>query len=204
MIKYIFFDFDGVITLNENAYSLVPENIHKYYPEIPLEQINKCYRPHVKTLQIGQKTHFDLWDEYCKCLNKSLPQSALMKAFRDTPLNEDIISLIKKVSKKYQIGIISNNTEERLQTLLDQFNIANLFNTISLSSQVGSTKNDKKIFEKALLESKIRANEAIFIDNNKENLEIPQRMGFYTYFFDLKKNDTHEMEKYFHSLGLKF
>lgn len=202
MIKNIFFDFDGVITLNENAYTLVPENIHKYCPEIPIKKTQECYDKFKRPLQLGDKTHFDIWDQYCKCLGKELPTTILIKSFENTPINALMVNLIKKISKKYSTGIITNNSKERLKTIIDKFNLIDLFKSITLSSQIGSTKTEKKIFEIALTKANVKANESIFIDNHESNLLIPEEMGFNTYFFDLKQNDISKLEKYFNKLGI--
>jgi len=45
-------------------------------------------------------------------------------------------------------------------------------------------KPERKIYEIAQDKSGFRGDEILFIDNKKENLEIPKEMGWQTFWFD--------------------
>jgi hypothetical protein len=87
MIKTIFFDFDGVITLDSKGSFTTCQNIQKHIPDVSFEHILECYRVHHPKLLLGQTTHAAIWQDFCACLGKDLDIKVLNEAFRNTPVN---------------------------------------------------------------------------------------------------------------------
>ena len=55
-------------------------------------------------------------------------------------------------------------------------------------------KPDKEIYEIAESKSGFKGNEILFIDNKRENLEIPKEMGWQTYWYDSSDYDKSSCE----------
>lgn len=59
MIKAIFFDFDGVLTLNERGSTVTIKTIQEANPDLSAEKIQDCYyRFHTIPAKLGFKTYF--------------------------------------------------------------------------------------------------------------------------------------------------
>lgn len=85
--------------------------------------------------------------------------------------------------------MITDNKADRIKTIVSNTELKELFNVIIISADVHSRKSERKIFEEALKQSGLKAEECIFIDNTASNLKIPSEMGFTTIYFDDEKRD---------------
>ena len=203
MVDTVFFDFDGVLTLNPNGYTITPQNIQKMYPDLSEDFLVEQYLIFGKELQKGTKTHYDIWSEYCDRIGVEIDPSVLEKVFLDTPLNEEMVALARVLrGREYQVGMITNNTWERLDTILKANSMENDFDPLVVSARVGSLKSDPDIFEHTLKSSDRSPDQCLFIDNQKKNLVVPRGMGMHTYLHDDQKNDMQAIREHLESMGI--
>lgn len=59
-----------------------------------------------------------------------------------------------------------------------------------------------KKYEKALESLSVSAGESVLIDDMKENLAVPAKMGFHTIFYDHEKNDCGRLCLQLKNLGV--
>ncbi|MCR5754708.1 MAG: HAD-IA family hydrolase [Acetatifactor sp.] len=182
-IKGIFFDFDGVITVEKTGRETMISYISKY-TDIPYEIVEAAYTRHNKALLYGEITHRDMWDEFCEEIGRKLDFEVLEKAFLNVTLDTNIVQFIRNHKDKYLIGMITDNRTDRIEAIIEQTELKGLFDVIVISANVHSRKSDAKIFREALKQSGLKAEECVFIDNTKSNLIVPGRMGFQTIYFD--------------------
>ena len=201
MIKAIFFDFDGVLTLDKNDLFTTCKNISRV-SGITLENGTSCYKIYSKELYLGQVSHADIWKDFCKCIGKKIAIGILRQAFLKTSLNIRMFELAKKLRARYKVGIITNNNKERFYLLTKKLNLRKLFDTVILSADVGGMKDSEIIFKKAIESLKLSAEECIFIDNTKDNLKIPKKIGFKTIFYNHEKNDFKMLIRQLMRLGV--
>ncbi len=107
----------------------------------------------------------------------------------DGVIDKKMLQYIKDRRDNYLIGMITDNKADRLKTIVNNNELKDLFNVIIISADVHSRKSERKIFEEALKQSGLKAEECIFIDNTASNLKIPSEMGFTTIYFDDEKRD---------------
>lgn len=167
MIKGIFFDFDGVITLEK----------HK--------ERHLC----------GEITHEDMWQSFCEELQRDIDYEILTGAFLNITLDETVITYIRELKEKYIIGMITDNKVDRIETVLKEFNLENLFDVVVISAEVHTGKTEERIFEVVLDRSGLEPQEIVFIDNTARNLEVPTKMGFRTIHFDDENRDLTELKR---------
>ncbi len=96
---------------------------------------------------------------------------------------EENVNLVKKLSEKYQLGIISN-AGASYKELLRENDLLRFFKVITLSDLVGFNKPDKEIFEITLEELDNKPEEAVFIDDNFENVEAAKLMGIKSILYE--------------------
>ena len=100
------------------------------------------------------------------------------------------------------MGILTDNNIERLE-MIRQHPEFSLLSPIIGSSEIGCTKDKcDTIFEEALKLAKVTPEEAVFVDNKKECLEIPTRMGFHTFLHDEEKNDVEAFRRFLQKYNL--
>ena len=192
MLKGIFFDFDGVITLEKQG---TPPMI-AYIAEatgLPAEAVEKAYRRHNRALLMGEVTHPDMWQQFCEELETDIDYEILTGAFLNITLDQAVVDYIRELKEKYLIGMITDNKVDRIETILKEKGLEELFDVVVISAQVHSGKTEEKIFEEALKRSNLKPQECVFIDNTAQNLEVPAGMGFRTVYFDDEKRDLAEL-----------
>jgi HAD superfamily hydrolase (TIGR01509 family) len=90
-----------------------------------------------------------------------------------------LIELIKKLKKHYKIGLLSNAGTEEIE-IIHKDHIASLFDSITISSRVGSVKPFPEIFNACLSDLNETAAHCLFIDDTERNLTGAKAVGLQT------------------------
>lgn len=189
MIKAVFFDFDGVLTLDATGTTSIVNYITAKV-DIDKESFNKEYRKFNRDLLSGIKTHDMIWGDLCRALNREIPKEVLADSFTHTPMDFRMIALAEELkSQGYKLGVITDNKADRIEAISAQWNLDELFDVISVSASVGSSKSGKEIFLDAMGRVGAEAEECVFIDNNPKNLLIPEELGMSVIHFDHDRRD---------------
>ncbi|CAN5451602.1 hypothetical protein BH11PSE7_BH11PSE7_14350 [soil metagenome] len=96
-------------------------------------------------------------------------------------------------------GLVQTFPKDHLKKHQD---LESLFSPIVVSAEVGADKRSDQIFLHALLLAGVSAAEAVFIDNSKANLAVPNALGFKTIFHEDEKNDIESLSKSLQAFGL--
>jgi len=112
--------------------------------------------------------------------------------------------IVRFLLGKYILGIITDNTAERMALLRENMQLDTLFRPIINSAEIHAMKHDgtTAIFDAALKAAQCEASEAFFIDNQQRNLVTPEKMGMKTYWHDDKKNDIPMLRKALREFGI--
>lgn len=199
MIKAIFFDFDGVLTIDKTGSASVIRYLSQQ-TGIDADTIQHCYYRYNKRLLLGELTHAAMWDDFCRDIGQPLPYQLLLDAFQHTALDNDIIAYARQLKAQYKIGLITDNKCDRIDTILNHFQLTDCFDVVAVSAALHSGKDAEEIFLYALKQLDIQADEAIFIDNTAKNLLVPASMGFSTLLFDDEKRDIEAFKAQLSSL----
>ncbi|MEM7531856.1 MAG: HAD family hydrolase [Chloroflexota bacterium] len=194
-ISTIFFDFDGVLTTHKSGSYTTCLNIQRAVPHIAFDSILHCYRQHHAHLLVGQTTHQAVWASFCECIGVSLDISVLNKAFQDTPMNTQVLTLCQQFHSTYRLGVITDNSAERFEVVKQVMELTRLFDIFIVSGDLGSRKDSVANFKQALTLANAAAHECVFIDNNPSNLVIPAQLGFHTIFHDDAQNDVEGLKQ---------
>jgi putative hydrolase of the HAD superfamily len=197
----VYFDFDGVLTLNERGSVVTIGAIHKAHPDLDAEKVKDCYYRFHPPLLLGEVDHYTIWDAFCSCVGKNMAPDVLTQAFLATPMNIEMVDLAAKVAKSHRVGIITANAVERMTTFIEAHKLDLLFDPIVVSAEIGALKTDPLIFAKALGDRRPEA--CVFIDNQAKNLAVPAELGLKTYLFDPKQNDVPALRKQLGEWGVR-
>lgn len=187
-VKAVLFDFDGVLTTGKTG-SLTTTRYLSARTGIELSRVQSVFRRHNSDLTLGKTTHERIWGEICQALRQEINIDLLREAFESTPLNMRMFDLARSLRASYRVGIVTDNKKDRIDLLKEMHNLPSLFDPIVVSAEVGSGKDDPRIFLEALDRLGIKPRECVFIDNNRENLDAPKSLGINTLYFDDEKQD---------------
>lgn len=194
MIKAILFDFDGVLTVDK--YGSV--SMAKFLSEktgLPHDQIRSVYGKYNARMLYGEVTHEEIWPDFCADLGVRMDISLLDEAFRATPMNPEMLDLVRELKTNYKIGMVTDNPVERMDATVDHFNLRPLFDAITVSGAVHVRKDRPEIFETTFAALNVRPEECVFIDNTPKNLIVPGQMGVKTVLFDDETRDITGLRK---------
>jgi len=200
MLKAILFDVGGVI--------IDFSNDDDYYPYlsrisgVSIKRIKKIIEGKLWVLldkdKISQKDFDKIIARKLKiCENKVLWYETYEK---EGKLDKKVINDIKKLSKHYKIAYLSNVDMSRYCFTLKMLKpYSKLFNHEFASCYIHLRKPEKKAFGYVLSKLKVKPSEAVFIDNQEENVAGAKRAGLKTILF----KDNKGMEKDLLKLGVR-
>ena len=189
MIEAIFFDYDGVLTRDRTG-SLTTNRYLSEQTGIAFDTVSRALARHNRVLNEGKATYADVWPAVCTELGRDLPLGLLVGAFESTPINDAMFRLARGLKGRCSVGIITDNKKERIDCLRKYQRLADVFDPIVVSADVGCTKSDPAIFAFALACVAVRPEDALFIDNTRSNLVAPAALGMKTICFDDETNDV--------------
>ena len=196
MIKAVLFDFDGVLTIDKTGSTTITNYIANTC-NIPLDNVKTNYYKFNKQLLLGETTHQEIWQDFCKSLGQNVDYDILLDSFRETRLDEKMITLVQELKERYLVGMVTDNKYDRISTILDYRVLNQYFDVVAISACVHSGKDSRNIFDYALNMLNVSANECVFIDNTEKNLIIPKQMGMSTILFN---DDNRDFELFLRDL----
>jgi epoxide hydrolase-like predicted phosphatase len=98
-------------------------------------------------------------------------------------LDTALVDTIRELHQHYRTGIISNALDNTRGLLEDTWHIADAFDHIILSAEVGVMKPDARIFQLALQGLNVAAQEAVFVDDYARNVQGAQAVGLHAIHF---------------------
>ncbi|MDP4146671.1 MAG: HAD hydrolase-like protein [Bacillota bacterium] len=202
MLKAILFDFDGVLTLDATGSQTICNYICKE-TGIDKQLFTKEYKKYNTDLLYGKLKHEDIWGEVCAAINTDISIEVLRASFINTPINEDMLNLIKELkSRAYKTAMVTDNKKDRIDKVVEYYNLDTVFDAVTVSAEVGSGKDKEAIFIKTMERLNVSANECVFIDNQKGNLIVPKQMGMEVIFYDHEEKDVGKLINQLMALGI--
>jgi epoxide hydrolase-like predicted phosphatase len=184
MIRAIIFDYGGVLMR-----TMDPEPRRELERSLDLEP-GEAERVIFESerwddAQMGQISNDGFWDDVGRRLElEAEEQSKFREMFwAGDRLDHKLLDLIRRLREAgYRIGLLSNAPAD-LRTYLSELGIADLFDQIVISAEVGMMKPDPMIYEHILELLDVEADEAIFTDDTRENVEAARAVGIHAVHF---------------------
>ena len=181
MIKAVIFDFGGVLLRTEDDASR--RALEAQLGLSPWESEVLVFSGEKGTqAQMGTITTQALWDWIQTHLELD---DAGLEAFEEAfwggdVLDEALVAYIRQLRPHYQTAMISNATDTLREGLIEKWQIADAFDLIVVSAEEKVMKPDLEIYERTLRRLGRRPEEAVFIDDNQDNIEAARALGMET------------------------
>ena len=104
--------------------------------------------------------------------------------------NAVVIEVIRRLRSHYKQAILSNAPLSLHAELRDRFHIAGLFHVIVASAVIRVMKPDPRAYGAALEALGLRADETVFIDDLRPNIDAARRLGMHVIHFDSHHYDV--------------
>jgi FMN phosphatase YigB (HAD superfamily) len=127
------------------------------------------------------------------------PQQNITAAWNSMLLDipNERIMLIKELSKKYNLFLLSNTNEIHYDFIEDYYrsqfedvSFSSLFSKVYLSYQIGYRKPNREIFEEVIKDAKINSSTTLFIDDSLEHVQTAKAMGIKAIHLNLNQQQS--------------
>ena len=135
--------------------------------------------PRFPDLQDGRISARDWHLHIVRRLGGNLTYEQFIQAWNAALLPETLQpdSLWAGLSKKYKLALLSNTDPIHVAHMESTFTFFNYFPVRIYSCAAGMSKPNPAIYQEALRASKVKANEAVYIDDLEENVAAAKALG---------------------------
>ena len=182
MIKSVIFDIGGVVVMEphdswKNIFSEIGPSVG-----IPADRLVLEFQNNIDAIQNGSITLLDFYRNLVKVTRKNIKPENLLKKHLEIYMklsgryDQDVLGLIKKLRQKFLVACFTN-IEPELVKLHRERGLFDCFDRAFISTEMGMRKPDPEACRHVIKELGIRLAEGIFIDNNKEYVDVAEKMG---------------------------
>ena len=179
-IKAVFFDLGGVILRTEYQAPRqhLAESFGMDYEEI--ERIVFGFGTNVSAAQatVGQITEDEHWANVMRMLKHPYHDYERVRDefFAGDVIDLEIVKFLRSIKPKYMTGLISN-AWSGLRNYIVRERFDDAFHKMIISAEVGVAKPNPKIYQIALEQLQVKAEEAVFVDDVITNIKACERLG---------------------------
>ncbi len=162
MIKAVIFDCFGVL-YPDTFWSIVNKHVPDWEETRP-----DYFHDIVKRVDTGFSSRNEFWDETAEACHLTREQLDV-ELNHLGELDTELLAYVADLKKRgFKTGMLSNIGRGFIDRMFSHLNIADYFNDLVLSSEVGFTKPDREIFEMSAEHLGIEPNECVFTDDRKK------------------------------------
>jgi epoxide hydrolase-like predicted phosphatase len=110
-------------------------------------------------------------------------------------LDEDLVGFLRALRPRYKTALLSNAWDDLRLVIEQRWRIADAFDEIFISAEVGLAKPDPRLYQLVLDRMNIEPGEAVFVDDFLENIEAAQAVGMRGIRFRSREQALEEVEK---------
>lgn len=187
-IKNIFFDLGGVLI------DLDKERCLGEFRKLGIRQIEKQIGNSFKSglflrLEEGLITPKEFRNEIRQMTGVKISDAEIDNAWnaflQEIPVQK--LALLKALQSKYRVFMLSNTNKIHFDFMQDNhfckekgYSLNDCFEKCYLSYELHLSKPDEAIFRAVIKDSGVSPQESLFLDDNQQNIESAQRLGFQT------------------------
>lgn len=183
-IQTIIWDLGGVLLRTEDRQprAQLAREFKLTYADIDRLVFNS---PSARQASRGEITASQHWQNLCEIC--SWPEDRLpelqARFWGGDRLDPELIEFIRSLKPTYTTALLSNNWSDLRQALTTQWQIADAFDEIIISAEVGLVKPDPRIFRLTAAKLGVTPEQALFVDDFIENVQAAQAEGWQAVHF---------------------
>lgn len=116
-------------------------------------------------------------------------------------LDRELIEYIRNLRVHYKIGLLSNAFSDLRNLLTDRLYIADVFDDLLISAEVGMVKPDKRIYLLSLERLGVLPEEVVFIDDFMHNIDGARAMNLNAIHFQNPEQVIEDLEAILSTTG---
>jgi putative hydrolase of the HAD superfamily len=179
-IRAVFFDFGGVIQRTEfqAPRQQLAQRFGMEYEDLDKLVFGGGPNSTAAKATVGEIDVKEHWKAVAKKLKISDKEISTVESdfFAGDVVDRSLIQFLQSLRPRFMTGLISNAWSDMREYLVRQ-KLDDVFDHLIISAEVGAAKPDARIYRFALEQAKVKANEAVFVDDVPANIEACERIG---------------------------
>ena len=194
-IRAIFFDFGGVIQRTE--YQAPRQHLAQRFG-MEYDDIDKLVfgSPSAMKATLGEINVKEHWKSIARRLKLQSHAIESFEAdfFEGDVIDHSILQLLRSLRPRFKTGLISNAWSDMREYLVRK-KIDEVFDTVTISAEVGVAKPNVNIYLLALEQAQVKAGEAVFVDDVAANIEACEQVGMKGILFKDPQESMEQLKK---------
>ena len=194
-IQAVFFDFGGVIQRTEYQAprQYLAQRFSMEYDDIDNIVFNS---PTAKQATVGEIPVQKHWEAVAKRLKVSKEQITGVENefFAGDVIDHSIVEYLRSLRPRFKTGLISNAWSDMRDYLVHK-KLDEIFDTLTISAEVGVAKPEAKIYHLALEQAQVQPEAAVFVDDVLANIEACEALGMKGILFKDPQEAMEQLKK---------
>ena len=194
-VTTVFWDLGGVILRTQN-----PERRRAWEVRLGLAEGDLARTvfdgPTSVEAMLGRASAEDVWASVGRRLGLAAVDRDRLRAdfFATDRIDEGLMAFVRGLRPRARVGLISNAWPEVRRLLETTWGIADAFDPLILSAEVGLVKPDAQIFHLALERAQVEPSQAAFVDDFAENVSAALALGMPSVHFRTSSQAREDVE----------
>lgn len=194
-IRAVFFDFGGVIQRTE--FQAPRQRLAQRFG-MDYDDIDKLVFSSPSAIQatigaVSETEHWQAIAQRLKVRDEEI-QEVEKEFFAGDIIDHSLLQYLSMLRPRFITGLISN-AWSGMRAYIERQRIAGSFDHLVISAEVGAAKPEARIYQIALEQAQVRADEAVFVDDVVENIEACERVGMKGILFMNSQDAVDQLEK---------
>lgn len=195
-IRAVIFDMGGVINRSMDD---TPRQQLAQRLGVPVEKLYDMVFNSETAAQasIGELSVLEHWQAVTAALGLSPHEMDEFQAqfWQGDRVDYSLVDYLRSLRERYKTALLSNAWDDLRHVLEEKWKIADAFDVIIISSEVGLVKPDGRIYELALERLGVAPAEAVFVDDFEHNVEAARSLGLHAVHFRSPQQAIEELEQ---------
>ena len=194
-VTMVFWDLGGVILRTQNPERRRAWEVRLGLAEGDLARIVFDGPTSVEAM-LGRASAEDVWASVGSRLGLTPVDRDRLRAdfFAGDRIDEELMSFVRGLRPRARVGLISNAWPEVRRLLETTWGIADAFDPLVLSAEVGQVKPNEQIFHLALERAQVEPAQAAFVDDFLENVSAALALGMPSVHFRTSSQAQEDIE----------
>jgi epoxide hydrolase-like predicted phosphatase len=185
-IKAVIFDLAGVVLfpIHGTFDSLLAERL-----EVPIERVETIMKSPINDQwDLDELSDDEFFDLLLTGLKLPSDKKDIVRKFvvDDFYIDQEMLALIRVLRKSYTTVLLTNFPSHVHDFMDRSWNVEGAFDHIIVSADVKLVKPDPRIFQLTLDRIGCQANEAVYLDDRKINVDAASALGIKSIYFSSK------------------
>jgi epoxide hydrolase-like predicted phosphatase len=196
-IRAVIFDLGGVIVRTEDYSGRESLAQRLGISRLALEEIVFASESGSRS-QLGELTIEQHWENVRQYFSLSISEMEVFQRdyWAGDRVDLDLVDYIRSLRPAYRTALLSNAFSDLRQVVTERWKFADAFDVMIISSEVGMTKPDPRIYHLAVERLGIEPGEAVFVDDFLHNVEGARAVGLQAIHFI----DSHQVLQELHEM----